>query len=125
MTNYQVGDFLIRIKNAALAKEQTVPCVLTKQNYAVAKTLQKAGYLNEVVKKENQLTIKLAFSHKAPVLTDLKIVSRPGQRIYLSVADLRKKKGPSIYILNTPKGVLASSSAIKEGTGGEVIAEIW
>lgn len=125
MINYQVGDFLTRIKNAALVKNREVLSVLTKQNLVVAQVLKKAGYLDEVVKKGNLLVIKLKFNQKKPVIVDIKLVSKPGRRIYAAVKDIRKKKGPSIYLLNTPKGVLSSPQAIKEGVGGEVIAEVW
>ena len=106
MINYQVGDFLTRIKNAALVKNREVLSVLTKHNLVVAQVLKKAGYLDEVVKKGNLLVVKLKFSHKKPVIIDIKLVSKPGRRIYATVREIRKKKGPSIYLMNTPKGVL-------------------
>jgi small subunit ribosomal protein S8 len=125
MINYQIGDFLVRIKNAVLAQNREVEAVLTKQNLAVAQTLKRAGYLEEVSVKKGKLTVKLAFSHKKPVLTNLKLVSKPGQRIYLSAKEIIRKKGPSLYLVNTPLGVLTSREAVKKQTGGEVISEVF
>lgn len=116
---------MIRIKNAVLAKNREVSSVLTKQNLAVAEVLKEAGYLDEVIKEDNLLLLKLKFSSKKPVIRNLKLVSKPGRRIYVSLKEIRKKKGPSVYLLNTPKGVLSSSQALKKGVGGELIAEVW
>lgn len=124
VTNYPLGDFLIRIKNQALAKGSEVSVVKTKMIVAVAKALLDLGVLREFVEENGNIVVKLAYRKKEPVLMDLKLVSKPGLRIYMSVDDLLKKKGPRVYILSTPKGIKNSKQAIKERVGGEVIAEI-
>lgn len=125
MTNYPVGDLLIRIKNAVRAKNGETVAPYTKFNFDMAKALQKAGYLAEVSLKDSDIKMKLAYSHKEPVLIDIKLVSKPGRRIYASVKEIEKKKGPSIFIVSTPKGILTSMEVLKAGIGGEVVAEIW
>lgn len=125
MNNYPVGDFLIRVKNAAMAggKEFRVPS--TKLVYEVAKTLQKSGILSEVVKKDNILNLRLAYHKKEPVLVDIKLVSKPGLRIYKDVEDLQNHRGISYFVLTTSRGIMTSKDALKKGIGGEAIAEIW
>jgi small subunit ribosomal protein S8 len=123
-SNYPVGDFLVRIKNASLARRKTVEFPLNKFVSAVAKSLVKERYLQEVQIVQGFLKANLSFRRKEPVITDIKIVSKPGLRVYMKVEDLQKKRGPSIYILSTPEGVMSSKEAIKKGLGGEVIAEI-
>ena len=61
------------------------------------------------------------------MLLDLKLVSTPGLRQYMSVDDLgsRKRRRSTFLILSTPKGVMSSDDAIKQKTGGEVLVEIW
>ena len=125
MTNYPVGDLLIRIKNTVMAKNRVTSAPYTKLNFAVAKAMQKAGYLAEVSKKEEKIHMDLAYSHKEPVLMDIKLVSKPGRRVYAGIQEIEKKKGPSTFLLSTPKGILISSEALKAGVGGEVIAEVW
>jgi len=125
MTNYPVGDLLIRIKNAAMAKNDETAAPNTKFNLNMAKALQKAGYLADVSTKDGDIKMKLARSHKQPVLIDIKLVSKPGRRVYASVKEIEKKKGPSIFIVSTPKGILTSMEALKAGVGGELVAEIW
>ena len=43
----------------------------------------------------------------------------------MKVAEMEAKRGPSVYILSTPKGIVSSKEAIKSRVGGEVLAEIW
>ncbi len=124
VTNYPVGDFLIRVKNAAMAGNKQFNAPSTKIIYEIANTMKKMGYLMEVTKKDDILSLTLAYTNKKPVIMDLKLVSRPGYRRYISVGELESFKGPERYILSTPKGVISSSEAIKSRTGGELIVKI-
>lgn len=125
MTNYPIGDFLIRVSNAAMAKSNEVSMPTTKLVKDVAKALEKAGYLSEVEEKKGILTARLTIKRKQPVIMRLKLVSRPGLRIYMGAKELEKKRGPSRFLISTPKGIMFSQEAIKSRTGGEVIAEVW
>lgn len=124
-TNYPVGDFLIRVKNTALAGNKELVLPTTKFIEEVAKTLKKLGFLDEVKTEKGELKVRLAFRNKRPVILGLNLVSKPGLRVYLGIKELEKKKGPKILILSTPEGVIYLSEALKRRVGGEVIAEVW
>lgn len=124
MVNYTLGDFLIKLKNAAMAKNKTFRVRPTKLILAVAVSLKKQGYLDEIKKEKNFSEFLLTFRNKRPVLTDLKLVSKPGLRIYTDIWELEKRRKPSILIISTPKGILSSKEALKMGVGGEVLAEV-
>jgi len=123
-TNYPIGDFLIRVKNAAMAGNKHFSVPSTKMIYEVASVMKKMDYLSEVVQKDDELSITLSYFSKEPVLMNLKLISRPGYRRYVSVNELIDFKGPQKYILSTPKGIMSSSEAVKNHTGGELIVEI-
>lgn len=123
-TNYPVGDFLIRLKNAVLADKKTLEVPLSRLVKEVAKALAKEKFLEEVSEKEGRLFLRIAYHKKEPILSDIRLVSKPGLRVYMSAKEIGKKKGPSIFIISTPKGVMTSKEAIKKNLGGEVIAEI-
>lgn len=125
MVNYAVGDFLIKVKNASMAKNKVVVVAANKGNLAIAQALKKFGYFDEVKKEKETLTISLAFRNKRPLLINLKLVSKPGLRIYLGVDEIAEKKGPSMFLISSPKGIISSKEARKLRMGGEVIAEIW
>ena len=124
MTNYNIGDFLIQIKNAAQAEKREVSLPRTKLVEASAKVLKKEGILEEVKVKDGELTTRLAYHKKEPMLLDLKIVSTPGLRVYAGFDELSARRSASWLLLSTSQGVMASGEAVKKKIGGEVIAEI-
>jgi len=123
-TNYPVGDFLIKIKNVSMSGNKEVKVAGSNKILAVAEALKKLGYLDGVKKDKNGITVSLAFKNKKPVLMDVKLMSKPGLRIYMGVPEIEKKKGPSIYLISSPSGIISSRQAVKMRHGGEVIAEI-
>lgn len=124
MTNYPVADFLIRLKNAALSGNKSVAIDKTKLILAVAEALKKEGFLESVKDENGKVVATLAVYAKKPVLTDLKVVSKPGLRIYVDVDGLEKKKTPEVWIISTPVGIVSDKQALKKRVGGEVIAKV-
>ena len=124
MNNYPVGDYLIRIKNAAMADLRVVKIKNTNLIETVAKTLKELGYLEKVSKKDGILSSTLTYKSRKSLLTNITILSKPGLRDYRSADELAKHRKPSVLIVSTPQGVMSSKVAIKKRIGGEVIAEI-
>jgi small subunit ribosomal protein S8 len=124
-TNYPIGDFLIRLKNAAKVSKGELTVKKTKYILSMAQALKKEGYIRSVDIVGDNLEIKLAFKSKMPILTDLKIVSKPGLRVYMSVDEIQKQKGPFLLMVSTPIGIISSREALKKNIGGGVIAKIW
>jgi len=124
-SNYSVGDFLIRIKNTAMARNKSLEYRAEKQIVAIADALKKLGFLDTVKKEKEILTITLAYKSKKPVIMDIRLISKPGLRIYMGADEIDKKKGPSTYLITSPKGIISSKDSKKARIGGEVIAEIW
>lgn len=124
ITNYSIGDFMIRLQNASMAKRKEVVLKSNKLIKAAAETLKRAGYLNEIKIEGDEIKVTLSYKKKEPVLDRVKIISKPGLRIYMTAADIAEIRKPSILLISTPKGVLTSKEAVKENVGGEVIAEV-
>lgn len=124
MVGYPVGDFLIRLKNAAVARNKSFNASSNSEIFAIAAVLKKLGFIDEIKKEGRGLVLTLTFKDKKPRVMAVKLVSKPGLRVYMGVGEIEKKKGPSTYIISTPKGILSSKEAIKERVGGEVIAEL-
>ena len=108
-----------------MAGNKEVVAVTNTKVAALANTLKKMRILDTVAVKDGLITVTLAFQDKKPVLMDLRLVSKPGLRIYMTISDIEAKRGPSTFVISTPKGVLSSKEAKKLRVGGEVIAEIW
>jgi small subunit ribosomal protein S8 len=123
--NYPVGDFLIRVKNAVLSGKREIIVSETKLIKSVAKVLKKQGFFNEVTTKSGKITAKLNYHKKKPVLINLRLISKPGLRVYKGADELEKRRKPSFYLVSTPKGIMTSMEAVKKRLGGEIIVEIW
>src|SRR3990172_10539714 len=111
MVGYPVGDFLIRVKNAALARQKEVVVQRTKLIEATAKALVKEGYLDEVKKEGEEIKVSLTFRAKEPEMLGLKLISKPGLRVYVGVEELAKRRKPSTIFLSTPNGVVTGKDA--------------
>ena len=132
MINYPVGDFLIRIKNAYLAKKESVTAPYSKMNEKVAKILKAHSFIADFKTREDKerkhkfLEITLSYRGKVPALSDIKIISKPGRRIYSNVKNMPYPPARSgIVLVSTPKGVMTAKEAVKKEVGGEVIGYVW
>lgn len=122
--NYPVGDFLIQIKNSSMSGSGEVSVRRTNLIVGVAEALKRARFVDKIEDKGGKVTVTLRRHNKKPLLLNIKLVSKPGLRIYMGVDELKSIKGPSLFVISTPKGVLLSKEAIKEVSGGEVLAEV-
>lgn len=126
-----VGDLLIRVKNAYLARLTRVSLSYSKVNLAIAKLLEDQGYLTDVKEVPGKKTFKmieanLVYQGRNPMLTNVKRISKPGLRVYKSCQDLpRVLNGLGFAIVSTPKGIMSDRQARKERLGGEVMAYVW
>lgn len=123
---YHLGDSLIRLKNASMARHKELFVINTKYVKAVFEALKRAGVVRDVeVVDERKLKISISYAHKEPVLLGLKLVSSPGLHIYMGVDEIEARKKSTTLILSTPKGIKTDREAKTERCGGEVIVELW
>ena len=97
----------------------------------VAKLLSEKKYLGKVslVKKSKShedLVIELIYESKKPKITDIKIISKPGKRVYVKKNEYKKVlSGLGISLVSTSEGVMTDSQAKDRGLGGELICHLW
>ncbi len=129
--NHNVSDFIIRIKNAALAKRREVILPFSNINKEIGKVLVKEGFL-ENIKEEGEKSKKVLkaivrYEKRLPVLTDVVIISKPSLRVYEPARRIGniQRKGKKIVIISTNLGVMTGTDAQKKGIGGEILFTIW
>ena len=126
-----IADLLTRIRNANTQKHESVEIPASNLKKAIVQILLDEGYIKSFTATEDgkQGVIKVVLKYtedKAPVITGLRRVSKPGLRIYSDVENLPKvMKGLGIAIISTSKGVMTDRQARNENVGGEVLAYIW
>lgn len=131
VVTHSISDMLIRIKNAYQAGKRTVEVDYSKILNEIAKLLLKEGYLKNIKEEKvnkNFKKIKLTLKYRSyrPSLTNIKIISKPGLRIYAKVDKIPQvREGIGITIVSTPKGLMTRKEAKKANLGGEVICQIW
>ena len=131
VVNDPIADMLTRIRNAQVAKHDSVTLPASNTKKAIAKILLAEGYVKSVdfIDEAPQGTIKIALKYvngKQPVIAGLKRISKPGLRVYARHEELPKDLGGlGIAIISTSKGLMTDKEARKEMIGGEVLAYIW
>ena len=126
-----IADMLTRIRNASSAKHESVDVPASNMKKSIAQILVDEGYVKsfQVIDDGKQGVIRLTLKYnagKAPAITGLKRVSKPGLRIYANCEDLPKvMKGLGIAIVSTSKGVMTDKAARSANVGGEVLAFVW
>ena len=125
-----IADMLTRIRNANLAKHNTVKIPFSKIKESLANILKSEGYINNFEVKEEgtkkDIIVSLKFMDGEAVIKGLRRISKPGRRVYTSVESLPKVLGGlGIAIVSTPKGVITDKECRKHSVGGEVLCYVW
>jgi small subunit ribosomal protein S8 len=125
-----ITDMLNQIRNAQAVGKTEVLIPLSKIKNEIATILAKEGFIGDVKKttkgKIKVLKISLKYDNGVPAVAGLKRVSKPGQRIYNSVHEIKKVHGGfGISIISTPKGLMTNKEARKQKLGGEIICQAW
>ena len=131
VVNDPIADMLTRIRNAQIAKHDSVTLPASNTKKAIAKILLAEGYVKAVdyiddgLQGQIKVTLKYA-AGKESVIKGLKRISKPGLRVYARSSEIPKVLGGlGIAIISTSKGVMTDKEARNAGVGGEVLAYIW
>jgi small subunit ribosomal protein S8 len=129
--NDPIADMLTRIRNAQLRGKSTTSTPASKLRGWVLDVLADEGYIRGYEKTTGAnghpaFEISLKYYEGAPVIRELKRVSKPGRRVYMGVKDIPSvRQGLGVSIVSTPKGVMSDASARAANVGGEVLCTIF
>ena len=126
-----IADMLARIRNAAMARQGYVVMPSSKMKVAVAQIMREEGFIQDfdVTQDRPQARLRIWLKYRPnrrPVITGLKRVSKPGQRVYRSRHQIPwVRSGVGVAVLSTPQGLMTGRKARQLGIGGEVVCYIW
>jgi small subunit ribosomal protein S8 len=129
--NYLIADFIIRIKNSALAKRKDVILPFSNINREIGKVLVKEGFLESIKEQgetgKKELKAVVSYDDRMPVMTDVEVISKPSLRVYSTNKRILEigKRGRRKVVVSTSQGVMTALEASKKGLGGEVLFAIW
>jgi small subunit ribosomal protein S8 len=125
-----ISDMLTRIRNALMVQKSEVVLPYSNFKYSLAKVLQTEGWISNVETKEvdgmKNLVLSLKYDSKGqPVISGIKRISKPGQRIYSGRAEIpRVMGGMGTTIISTSKGLMTDKEARKHKVGGEIVCQV-
>ena len=131
LINDPIADMLARIRNALVAKHETVSVPASNMLKSISKILLDEGYIKAVEFIEEgppgEIKITLKYTqNKKSVITGLKRISKPGLRVYAKSDEIPKVLGGlGIAILSTSAGVMTDKQARANSVGGEVLCYVW
>ncbi len=126
-----IADLLTRIRNAQMARFETVEVPFSNTKVEIVKILEEEGYIFGHSVNHTQpfatLTIHLKYqSSREPIIRCLKRISKPGRRVYTRKDEIPLVLGGlGINILSTSSGVLTGKKARIKGVGGEILCEVY
>lgn len=122
-------DFLIRIKNASRAGQKKMTAPSSNFCVSIADLLKRYQYIADYSVSDDakkKITIDLIYQNNQPKISEVKLFSTPGRRIYGKVTQLPWGKTPySLIIVSTSKGLMSQKEAKTKKLGGEIIAEVY
>ena len=125
-----ITDMLNQIRNAVAVAKPEVLLPFSKLKNQIGLILAQEGFVQDVKKiakdKNKVMKIVLKYDNGIPAIEGAKRVSKPGQRIYVKNAEIKKVRGGfGISIISTPKGLMTNNQARQAKLGGEVMLEVW
>jgi small subunit ribosomal protein S8 len=125
-----ISQMMITIKNGGHRGKESVLVPYSNLKNNIALCLKKEGFIEEVTKKTRKrmpvLEIKLMYAGNTPKINEVKRISKPSRRVYYGVKEIYPvRNNTGLFVLSTPKGILAGDEARKEQVGGEALFKIW
>lgn len=125
-----VADMLTRIRNACRAGHKRVDVPVSKFKVEIAKLLRDNRYILDFKVlddgRHGVLRLFLRYHGEAPVIHEVRRVSKPGLRQYVGSREIpRVKNGLGMAIVSTPRGLMSDREARAAHVGGELVAMLW
>ena len=123
-------DLIIRIKNGYQAARGAVEIPHSVYREKVLEKMKSIKYIKDYLisgDKIKKIRVELLYDEAGtPVLTGVKLYSKPGRRWYASASQLKPVLGGLGYsILSTPQGIMTHIEAKRRKVGGELLFSIW
>lgn len=129
--NHPVSDLVARIKNGYLANRDSIESPVSKLRENILKILKQEGFILGYAKSKlesghDKFDISLKYHNENAVVDDIKVVSKPGRRIYKSYNEIPVvNNGLGVVVLSTSIGVITDHEAREKKVGGEILLTIF
>lgn len=127
--NYHLADLVSRLNVASSRKLATVRVCYTTLNMRVLTILYRNGVIRGFHATSNYISVFLKYMQMQPVFRQIKIISRPGCRIFWKLSKLalvyNYNSFAGFYIISSPKGLVTSHDCLLGlRLSGEVLLQV-
>ena len=124
-----IADLFSRINNAQARGKTSVIVPSSNKKISLISLLKDKGYLESFTVSDSakpEIEIKLKYFEGAPVIKELKRISKPGLRQYSDKKGIPEVNGGlGIAVVSTNKGLMTDQEAKDAGLGGELICSVF
>jgi small subunit ribosomal protein S8 len=128
-----IADMLTRIRNANVAMHDTVRMPSSKLKEALAKVLEREGYITGFSVSDDQgrpgriLEVGMKYTpERERTISGIRRVSKPGLRVYTKAETMpRVLGGLGVAVLSTSQGLMTDREARQRRVGGEILCYVW
>lgn len=126
-----VADMLTKIRNASMAKFDSIDVQPSKLKVEIIKILKTEGFIknfkrvNDSGREEVRVFLKYD-DQQRPIIRGIQKISTPGRRVYSGYRKMpRVLNGYGTLIVSTSTGVTTGRKALEQQVGGELICSVW
>ena len=124
-----IADLFSRINNAQARGKANVVVPSSSKKISLVSLLKDKGYVDSFDVSDSpktEIEIKLKYFEGAPVIKELKRISKPGLRQYSNKKEIPEINGGlGIAVVSTNKGLMTDQEAKEAGLGGELICSVF
>ena len=126
-----ISDMITRIRNAQMRLLNNVKIPNSKFRTKILEVLKQEGYISDYKyssssNNKGNLSVDLKYNNGLPVIKEIKIVSKPGRRVYAKANSIPKiQNGLGLSIISTSKGIMTDNDARSQNIGGEIICRVF
>lgn len=122
-----IADMLTMVRNASVARHETVDVRLSNINRAIIEVLKREGFIRNFRQMPRGLRVYLRRDPQGGAfIQGIQRVSKPGLRVYAPRKQLRSLfRGIGMTIVSTPRGIMTDRQARQANIGGEVLCRVW
>jgi small subunit ribosomal protein S8 len=128
-----ISNMIVQIRNAQERFHRELKLPSSQLKAEICRVLKEEGFIADykILEHEKKAWLEIALKYKGKrgreaVLSRIERISRPGQRVYVSVAEIpRVRNGLGVSILSTPQGIMTGKQARAKNLGGEVLVNVW
>jgi len=128
MFNHSVSALVSSLKNGVIAKRSSICIAKSNIVESILSVLKDNGYILNYTKNSDDrfFSVYLKYYLNSPVIRDIKVISKPGRRVYCGANDLPVVyDGLGLIILSTSKGVICSVESKNLKVGGELLLKVF